>query len=286
MASLPPVASAHLLGDQGFGNQLLVGVLTDGRQVLLRQNLMPAPPPTARADFLSRHDVGAPRLYAANNAGAVLVEFTPGESLAAVSRRGALSDDVWRMVGEAYQRIHAVEFPAPLRGPFGPERLELAPCDPVALLHSKVEGVEPAVRSQRPTMLSSLARLRDRIDARAAELQREVPCLVHSDANFDNIVVGTDRVTLIDWDYPAVGYPLEELEGLEEHAYLHGVSELPAVFFAGYGREVSRPLLRLHRIVAGLGTFNSEWSDMAADTGILPISGPYSGCGISSSATG
>jgi len=90
-------------------------------------------------------------------------------------------------------------------------------------------------------MVSSLARLRDRIDARAKELRREVPCLVHSDANFHNIVVGTDRVTLIDCDYPAVRYPLEELEGLEEHAYLHGLSELPAAFFAGYGREVSRP---------------------------------------------
>jgi hypothetical protein len=132
------------------------------------------------------------------------------------------------------------------------------------LLHSKVEAVEPAVRFQRPAMVSSLSRLRNRIDARAAELRREVPCLVHSDANFHNIVVGTDRVTLIDWDYPAVRYPLEELEGLEEHAYLHGVSELPAAFFAGYGREVSRPLLRLHRIVACFGTFNSEWSDMAA----------------------
>jgi hypothetical protein len=137
------------------------------------------------------------------------------------------------MVGEAYQQIHAVEFPAPLCGPFGPERLELAPCDPVALLHSKVEAVEPAVRSQRPTMVTSLARLRDRIDA-GQELRREVPCLVHSDANFHNIVVGTDRVTLIDWDYPAVRYPLEELERLEEHAYLHGLSELPAAFFAGY----------------------------------------------------
>jgi hypothetical protein len=54
---------------------LPVGVLTDGRQILLRQNLIPAPPPTARADFLSRHEGGAPRLYAANNAGAVLVEY-------------------------------------------------------------------------------------------------------------------------------------------------------------------------------------------------------------------
>lgn len=89
---------------------------------------------------------------------------------------------------------------------------------------------------------------------------------MHSDPNFHNIVVSADRVTLIDWDYPAVHYPLEELEALEEHAYVHGISELPAAFFAGYGEEVSRPLLRLHRIVGNLGVLNSEWSDMAADT--------------------
>ncbi len=62
-------------------------------------------------------------------------------------------------------------------------------------------------------------------------------------------------------------YPLEELEALEEHAYFNGVPELPAAFFAGYGRDVSRPLLRIHRIVGCLGTFtSSEWSDMATDS--------------------
>ena len=94
-----------------------------------------------------------------------------------------------------------------------------------------------------------------------------MPCLAHTDANFHNIIVGTDQVTLIDWDNPAVRYPLEELEALEEHAYLNGVPELPASFFAGYGRDVSRPLLRLHRIVGCLGTLGStEWSDLASDS--------------------
>ena len=54
-----------------------------------------------------------------------------------------------------------------------------------------------------------------------------MPCLAHTDANFHNIIVGADQVTLVDWDYPAVRYPLEELEALEEHAYLNGVVELP-----------------------------------------------------------
>ena len=113
--------------------------------------------------------------------------------------------------------------------------------------------------------------LRERINARATDLRAEAPCLVHTDANFHNLILGDDRVTLIDWDYPAVRYPLEELEALEEHAYLNGISELPNAFFAGYGRQVSRPLLRLHRIIGCLGVFGStEWSNLAADARIAP----------------
>ena len=85
------------------------------------------------------HDVGAPRLYAANDTGAVLVDYIPGQTLAVLALHGALSDREWQMVGTAYRRIHAVQFPAPLRGPFGPERLELTPEDPVDLLHSKID---------------------------------------------------------------------------------------------------------------------------------------------------
>jgi hypothetical protein len=215
---------------------------------------------------LSLHDVGAPHLYAANDTGAVLVDFIPGETLSALARRRGVGDREWRMVGVAYRRIHAVQFPPPLRGPFGPKHLELTPEDPVDLLHSRVDAAEPAVGSQQPALLPALGRLRERIDARANELRQEVPCLAHTDANFHNIIVGTDHATLIDWDYPAVRYPLEELEALEEHAYLNGVAELPASFFAGYGKEVSRPLLRLHRIVGCLGSLgSSEWSEMAED---------------------
>ncbi len=91
-ASLPPVRSTRALAARGFDNQLLVGVLIDGREVLLRQSSIPAPSPAASAWFLSIHDVGAPRLYAANDTGAVVVDFVPGETLAARARRGALGD--------------------------------------------------------------------------------------------------------------------------------------------------------------------------------------------------
>ena len=86
-ASLPPVTSTYELDEQGFDNRLLVGRLADGRHVLLRQNSEPGPAPVARARFLARHDVGAPQLYAADNAGALLVEFVPGETLAAMANR-------------------------------------------------------------------------------------------------------------------------------------------------------------------------------------------------------
>jgi hypothetical protein len=265
-ASLPPIKATRVPRERGFDNHLLVGVLADNREVLLRQSLVSAPSSLPRAEFLSRNNVGAPRLYAANDAGAMLVEFVRGETLAAVARRGALGDREWRMVGAAYRRVHAVHFPPPLRGSFGPERLELTPEDPVDLLHRKVDAAEPAVRDAQPAMLPTLNKLRQRIDARADELRQEGPCLAHTDANFHNIIVGPDRATLVDWDNPAVRYPLEELGALEDHAYLNGVRALPAAFFVGYGRNVSRPLLRIHRLVGCLGAFSSmEWSGMADD---------------------
>lgn len=149
-ASLPAVMSTRVLSERGFDNQLLVGVLLDGREVLLRQKPHPSPAPALRAGFLTLHDVGAPRLHIGNDAGAVLVDFVPGETLAALASRGALGDHEWRLVGLAYRRIHAVRFPAPLPGRFGPERLELSPQDPVELMHSRVDaalpGCAPSVR--------------------------------------------------------------------------------------------------------------------------------------------
>ena len=180
-ASLPPVASTRVPGERGFDNKMLVGVLTDGREVMLRQGPAAAPPPIPRAVFFSVHDVGAPRPYAANATGAVLVDYVPGETLAALAQDGGLSDRV-APGGSAYRRIHAVQIPALLRGPFGPNRLELTPEDSVDLLLGKIDAAGPAVRAQHPAMLASLSWLRHRIDARAGELRREVPCLAHTDA--------------------------------------------------------------------------------------------------------
>ena len=125
---------------------------------------------------------------------------------------------------------------------------------------------QPSVPSGR-RCCASLSRLRDRIDARAAELRREVPCLAHTDANFHNIIVATDHVTLIDWDNPAVRYPLEELEALEEHPTSTAYPSFPP---RSSPATAERCPVRCYASTASLGawrTFSStEWSDLAADT--------------------
>jgi hypothetical protein len=93
---------------------------------------------------------------------------------------------------------------------------------------------------------------------------------VHSDANFHNIVVGTDRVTLIDWDYPAVRYRLEELEGLE--------ARLPPWVV----RVASRVLRRIRQ--RGVTPAAAASSHRGLLGHVQP--GPRSACGISSSAAG
>lgn len=264
-ASLPPVAEAETLPGLGLDNQLLLARLVNDQRVLLRQgpaSVSPAP----RARFLELHQVGAPRLWAADDTGAILVDFVAGETMVAAAERGAVTDEVWRRLGQTYARVHRVQFPGPLTGPFGPRGLVLAFEDPVEKLLATVDSGEPWVGQHRPSLTPYLDQLRSRIEARADELRAEIPCLSHGDPNFHNVVVGDASVTLIDWDFPMVRYPLDELAGVEEHAYLHGFSELPAAFFAGYGRDVSRQLLRLCRTVGCLGTLSSpDWAGMLVD---------------------
>ena len=74
-------------------------------------------------------------------------------------------------------------------------------------------------------------------------------------------------MTLIDWDFPAVRYPIDELSALDEHVYLNGATGLPAAFFDGYGREVPRDLLLAYRMVGCLNWLSSDdWDQWARDT--------------------
>ena len=71
-----------------------------------------------------------------------------------------------------------------------------------------------------------LDELRERINARATDLRAEAPCLVHTDANFHNLILGDDRSDAHRLGLPRGALPLEELEALEEQAYLNRISEL------------------------------------------------------------
>lgn len=267
--SLPAIRSMSEVSDPGMDNQLLLARLVDDRQVLLRQSPRQEPAPYGRASFLIAHAIGAPTLYAANERGATLVEFIPGPTLAAVAQQGPITDEVWRQVGQTYGRIHAVTFPAPLCGPVGPNTIELGPHDPVGALVAKAEGAVPWIERAHPSLLPLVAAISVEAEARAAEIREQLPCLTHGDTNFANMIITDDAARPIDWDFPAIRYPLDELEALEEHAFVNGTPELPDAFFAGYGRPVSRSLLRLYRRAGCLaGMSNPEGEELKNDPSI------------------
>lgn len=266
IASLPDIRSISELSEPGMDNQLLHARLVDERQVLLRQSPRREQAPIGRSSFLALHEIGAPTLYAANDQGATLVEFITGPSLAALARQDSISGAVWRQVGRAYGRIHAVTFPTPLCGPVGPNEMELGPTDPVGALVAKAEGAVPWIRKRHPALMPLVDVIRTEAEARAGEIREQRPCLTHGDTNFGNMIITSEAARPIDWDFPSVRYPLEELEALEEHASVNGSPELPEAFFDGYGRQVSRSLLRLYRRAGCLGGMsNPEGEELKSD---------------------
>lgn len=273
-AGLPPIVEATRIDDQGFGldNVLTRATLEDGTEVLLRFNPAEKRAPRLRALFLARHQVGAPRLYASDDEGTSLLAFVPGRSLAEQIADIGADDQVWKRAGAAFARVHAVKFPAPLQGEFGANELVLTPLDPADQLHGNLDSVQPWVREEQRHILPAVDSLHQLIDRYAAEIRSETPCLTHGDANLLNVIVNEDAVTLIDWDTPAVRYPLDELSALDEHVYLcDGGAGLPPAFFSGYGRDVSVDLLLIYRMVGCLGWLSGdEWSDWAADKALPP----------------
>ncbi|ANZ39489.1 hypothetical protein BBK82_29015 [Lentzea guizhouensis] len=94
--------------------------------------------------------------------------------------------------------------------------------------------------------------------------------LLHNDVNLYNIIVGDGRATLIDWDNPGQGNPLDELAAFEEHLYLHGTT-LPQAFWTGYGYMPDPFLLRVHRIAGCIGWLASEdWREWEQDKTLRP----------------
>lgn len=272
-AGLAPVVEAAEIDDQGHGldNTLIRATLEDGTEVLLRINPAKPTDPRVRARFLAQARVGAPRTYASDDSGAALLEFVPGRTLAEQLADGMADDRIWAGIGAAFARVHAVKFPAPLQGQLGPTELVLAPLDPVDQLHANVDRVQPWVQGNQPHLLPAIDSLHQLIDRRGAEIRSETPCLIHGDVNLLNIIVSEDAVTLIDWDGPAVRYPLDELSALDEHVYLCGGAGLPSAFFTGYGRDVAADLLLIYRIVGCLGWLSGDdWTEWADDESIPP----------------
>ncbi|MCG8928121.1 lipopolysaccharide kinase InaA family protein [Lentzea sp. CC55] len=94
--------------------------------------------------------------------------------------------------------------------------------------------------------------------------------LLHNDVNLHNIIVGGGKATLIDWDNPGQGNPLDELAAFEEHLYLHG-TELPQAFWTGYGHQPDPELLRAHRIAGCIGWLASDdWRRWEHDRALSP----------------
>jgi aminoglycoside phosphotransferase (APT) family kinase protein len=268
-AGLPSVVSVDPVGEDGDGldNVLTRATLADGRQVLLRESRARHPDPTLRAAFLKAQDVGAPTLLATSHGGATLVDFVPGRQLAELVATDQADDRTWVLTGAAFARIHAVRFPAPLQGQVNPDSIVLRPLDPVEQLIADVDQASPWLAVHHPGVLPVVALLRGFIRARTREIRAELPCLTHGDANLLNVIVGEQAVTLIDWDFPSVRYPLAELSALDEHVYLSGGDGLPPAFFAGYGRNAPADLLLAYRMT---GCFrwlsSSDWEHWEADT--------------------
>ncbi|MBO0881175.1 MAG: phosphotransferase [Mycobacterium sp.] len=163
--------------------------------------------------------------------------------------------------------IHRVRFPAPLQGKVGPTSLVLRPCDPVDALTQELDRSRAWITTHHAGLIDVLERL---ISAYAEQIRADQPCLLHNDTTFDNFVVTDDAVRPIDWDLPAVGYPLAELANLDQQAYLYGSADgLPAEFWHGYGRTYPPGLLLIYRAMRCISLLASPcWATWEADPAV------------------
>ncbi|WP_114558442.1 phosphotransferase family protein [Desertihabitans aurantiacus] len=270
-AGLPEAVALDAVDDDGEGldNQLWRVTLQDGSTVLLRQSKVLSPSPRTRVDFLRHNGVPVPVLHAADDTGHALWEYVPGATLASSVEQGVATESMWARTGQAFAAVHAAEFPAPLQGAITLDGVDLRPLDPVEQLLTRIE----ASRSWAADHLEQAEALLDRVtafvDANSHRIRAERPAVTHGDTNLLNIIVDDHSVSLIDWDYPAVRYPLDELSALDEHAHLHGLDGLPSAFFTGYGRPVAPDLLFAYRAVGCLGWLRSdEWLSWQSDPGL------------------
>lgn len=265
-ADLPPAVSLTQQSGRGFDNEISTVTLGDGRLVVLRRYRQARDPEWPRARFLAQHDLPAPALLAANEAGC-LVEFIDGKPLGDVIESGQDTVKVWRRVGDAYRRVHAVGFPAGLAGEeLASDRFVLTPVDPVEQLHRQIEAARPGLQRLLPDREAYLPALHEVARDAAAALRTMPTAFGHGDINMWNILVTPERVVLIDWDFPRVADPALEVALLDKHASLFNGCGLPAPFFTGYGQQPREPNTSIHRVVQTLQwATSSDWDEYEAD---------------------
>src|SRR5690606_22523064 len=151
-AGLPPAAEVLRLSERGFETQVYLVRLADGRRVVGRFWSAPREPEHPRARFLETRGVPAPRLLASISQGS-LYEWVPGRLLGDRLEAGDATPEVWRRVGAAYRRVHAIRFPTGLWGAVLPQRVVLEPADPVEQLHRWIKEAVPGLEERAPGAL-------------------------------------------------------------------------------------------------------------------------------------
>ena len=265
-AGLPAAVSVTPKTGRGFVNQISTVTLAGGRQVVLRVFRKPRAPAFARARFFAHHGVPAPALLAATE-DAALEEFVEGETLGDLIETGRDTDRVWRMVGEAYRRVHAVGFPSGVAGEkLGGDQFILTPYDPAEELHALIDEAEPELRRRLPGREAYLPDLHEVVRAAAAALQAAPTALGHGDVHMWNVLVAHYRATPVDWDAPRVGDPAKEIALLDKHASLFNRTGIRPAFFDGYGSTPVEPNTSIHRVVQTLQwAASDDWIDTERD---------------------
>lgn len=265
-AGLPAAASMKPLSGRGFENEIAVVTLVDDRRVVLRRSREPRPPEFLRARFFADHNLPAPALLAATDR-ASLMEFIDGSVLGDLIESGRDTAEVWQLVGAAYRRVHAVVFPSGLAGEdLPPDRIVLDIADPAEQLHTLIDDAEPELRRLVPESVQYLPTLHDLVRKAAHSLRAAPTALGHGDINMWNVIVGPDRATLVDWDYPRVADPAKEIALLDKHASLFNGTGLPPGFFTGYGRQPTEPNTSIHRVLQTMWwAVSSDWDEFDND---------------------
>ena len=247
-AALPPARETRLLTGKSFERKVFIVGLTDGRTVVLRQWPHRQAPEHSRALFLEMHGVPAPRFLAGSDEGS-LHEYAPGELLGDVIDANRDLPDVWRAVGTAYRKVHAVRFPSGVTGDVETDRVILRVTDPVSQMHAWIVELARGLDALHPEATGLVREMHALVDQSGQALTTSATSLLHGDVNMWNILVDEGAASLIDWDEPRIGDPAKEIALLDKHAWLFNDSGLDNAFFEGYGAPAAEPNTSLHRVV-------------------------------------